>query len=101
MDRNQVPRLSCRQAAADRGPRVRGGDGHRAGLFDRARDPPVPGVLGGEPQVIRRRLLWDPRQAEQVPRRPTIGRGLLAPPAKETAAVLYGLLQRNYLLREP
>jgi hypothetical protein len=28
------------------------------------------------------------RQAEQVPRRPTNGRGLLAPPAKETAAVI-------------
>jgi hypothetical protein len=46
-DRGRVPRLSCRQASADRGDRVRGGDGHRLGILDRARDSPVSGVLGG------------------------------------------------------
>jgi hypothetical protein len=38
-------RARCHHAAPDRWARVRGGGGHRPGLFDRARPPPVSGVL--------------------------------------------------------
>src|ERR1700730_12802638 len=38
----KVPRLSCRQASADRGDRVRGGGGRRRRILGRTRHPPVP-----------------------------------------------------------
>jgi hypothetical protein len=45
-DRGWVLRVSGHHASADQGARVRGGGGHRLGLLDRARPPPVPGARG-------------------------------------------------------
>ena len=50
-DRGRVGRARCHHAAPDRGDRVRGGDGRRVGLLDRARSPPVSGVSNGQPWV--------------------------------------------------
>jgi hypothetical protein len=45
--RRRQRRANCHHAAPDRGDRVRGGGGRRLGILDRARRPPVSGVLGG------------------------------------------------------
>ena len=59
-DRGWVLRVSGHHASADQGARVRGGGGHRLGLLDRARPPPVPGVLGDPATTIAARLKRDP-----------------------------------------